>query len=57
MRAVRAVFCQMIAKDRRAVTSLEYGLLGLLVFLVIITSVTALGTSLKPIFSSVANGL
>ena len=57
MRAIKAAFCQMIAEDRRAVTSLEYGLLGLFVFLVIVVSVKALGTSLAPVFITVANGL
>jgi len=41
---------------RDAVTSIEYALIALLIFLVIITGVTLTGTNLKPIFNAVSNG-
>jgi len=41
---------------RDAVTSIEYALIALLIFIVIIGSVTATGTNLKPVFLSVSNG-
>ena len=38
--------------DRRAVTALEYGLIAALIAVVIITSVTTLGTNLKGVFNN-----
>jgi len=43
--------------DRRAVTAMEYGLIAALVAVVIITSVTLLGTKLGATFNAVANHL
>jgi len=57
MRGLKAAFCQMIAEDRRAVTSVEYGLIGLLVFVAIIAGVTSMGSKLNPIFSTISAGL
>jgi pilus assembly protein Flp/PilA len=57
MRGVKAALCRMIAKDRRAVTSVEYGLIGLLVFVAIIAGVTGVGTKLTPIFSTISSAL
>jgi len=41
---------------RDAVTSIEYALIALLIFLVIITGVGLTGANLKPMFASVSNG-
>lgn len=50
--------CRMIAerlmRDRRAVTSLEYGLLAALIAVAIITAVTNLGTTTRTTYSSVS---
>jgi len=43
-----------LAKDERGVTALEYGLIAGLVAVVIITSVTALGSKLSKTFTNVA---
>ena len=42
-----------LAKDERGVTALEYGLIAGLVAVVIVTSVTALGTKLNTTFANV----
>ena len=46
-----------LRKDERGVTALEYGLIAGLVAVVIITGITALGTSLNGIFGTVASNL
>jgi pilus assembly protein Flp/PilA len=46
-----------LAKDERGVTALEYGLIAGLVAVVIVTSVTALGTKLNTTFTSIASAL
>jgi pilus assembly protein Flp/PilA len=46
-----------LAKDERGVTALEYGLIAGLVAVVIVTSVTALGTRLNTTFTSIASAL
>jgi len=46
-----------LAKDERGVTALEYGLIAGLVAVVIVTSVTTLGTKLQSTFSSIAAAL
>ena len=43
--------------DLRAVTSLEYALIAMLIFLVIIGSVTILGGNLIPLFNAAAAGI
>jgi Flp pilus assembly pilin Flp len=43
-------------RRREAVTSIEYALIALLIFLVIITGVGLTGANLKPVFVSVSNG-
>jgi pilus assembly protein Flp/PilA len=40
--------------DRRGVTALEYGLIAALIAVVIIGSVTTLGTNMKTVFSTIA---
>jgi len=44
-------------RDERGATAVEYALMVMLIALVIIGAVTALGISLKPIFSSAASGI
>jgi Flp pilus assembly pilin Flp len=44
------------ARSREAVTAIEYALIGLLIFIVIVTGVLLTGQNLKPIFNSVSNG-
>ena len=46
-----------LAKDERGVTALEYGLIAGLVAVVIVTSVTALGTKLNTTFTTITNAL
>ncbi len=43
-----------LAKDERGVTALEYGLIAGLVAVVIVTSVTTLGSNLKTTFTTIA---
>nr|WP_321984052.1 Flp family type IVb pilin [uncultured Lichenicoccus sp.] len=43
--------------DRRAVTALEYALIAGLIALVIVGSVTALGSSVKSVFEKASSGL
>ena len=40
--------------DRKAVTALEYGLIAALIAVVIITGVTAIGTDISGVFSTIA---
>ena len=46
-----------LTRDRRAVTSLEYALIAGLIAVVIIGSVTTLGTTLRGVFEKVASGI
>jgi Flp pilus assembly pilin Flp len=46
-----------LRSESRAVTSLEYALIGAFIFLVIVVSVTAVGTHLSPIFNTVSSEL
>jgi pilus assembly protein Flp/PilA len=46
-----------LRSDRRAVTALEYGLIASLIALVIIGSVTTLGTNMKTTFTTIGNSL
>jgi pilus assembly protein Flp/PilA len=46
-----------LRSDRRAVTALEYGLIAALIAVVIIGSVTALGTNISTAFSKVASSI
>jgi pilus assembly protein Flp/PilA len=46
-----------LANDERGVTALEYGLIAGLVAVVIVTSVTALGTKLSGTFSTIVAAL
>ena len=44
-------------KDERGVTAIEYGLIASLIAVVIITSVTTIGTTLNTKFGAVATAL
>jgi pilus assembly protein Flp/PilA len=44
-------------RDEDGVSAIEYGLLAALIALVIIGSVTTLGTTLKGVFSTIANSV
>lgn len=45
------------AQDESGVTAIEYGLIAALIAVVIITAVTAVGTDLKAVFTTVATSL
>jgi pilus assembly protein Flp/PilA len=44
-------------RDRRAVTALEYGLIAALIAVVIIATVTSLGTNISATFSNVSSAV
>ena len=44
-------------RDESGATAIEYGLIGALIAVVIITAVTKIGTNLKATFNNVANGV
>jgi pilus assembly protein Flp/PilA len=46
-----------LRSDRRAVTALEYGLIAALIAVVIIGTVSALGSNIKSSFSSVSSSI
>ncbi len=46
-----------LINDKRAVTALEYGLIAGLIAVVIVTSVTALGTKLATTFTTITNAM
>jgi len=46
-----------LIKDERGVTAMEYGLIAALVAVVIIGSVTAIGTKLETAFTSISTAL
>ncbi len=45
---------RVLAGDRRGVTAVEYALIGMLIFLVIVTSVGTLGTAVQTLYQSIA---
>ena len=47
----------MKVRDKRGATAIEYGLLAALIAVVIIASVTLVGTNLVGVFTSVTNAL
>lgn len=57
MRNALSVLRRAMAADRRAVTSLEYGMIGALVFLLLVVSVNAIGIKLIPVFTSISSAL
>ena len=46
-----------VSKDRRGVTAMEYGLIAALIAVVIIGSVTNIGTAMKAKFDTIATAL
>jgi pilus assembly protein Flp/PilA len=52
-----AQFIQKFAHDEEGVTAIEYGLIAALIAVTIILSVTAVGTQLKAVFTSIAGSL
>ena len=55
MQAIR--FIQKFARDEEGVTAIEYGLIAALIAVVIIVSVTLVGTKLQAVFNGVATAL
>jgi len=53
MRNIFLGFC----KDKAGATAIEYGLIAALIAVVIITGVTAVGTSLSSTFNSISGSL
>lgn len=49
-----AHFCRRLARDESGAAAVEYGLLAGLIAVVIVGSVTTLGTTLKGIFDTIA---
>jgi len=54
---VAAKVIRVLYSDRRGVTAMEYGLIAALVAVVIIGTVTTLGTNLKSVFASISTAL
>ena len=52
-----AKLVRALVADRRGVTAMEYGLIAALVAVVIIGTVTTLGTNLKGVFDSISTAL
>lgn len=48
---------EKLRSDTRGVTALEYGLIASLVAVVLVVTVTTLGTNLKSVFSAVSTSL
>ena len=53
---MRNLFCNY-CKDESGATAIEYGLIAALIAVVIITGVTAVGTSLSTTFNTVSGSL
>jgi pilus assembly protein Flp/PilA len=49
---MRSLFLRFV-QDESGVTAIEYGLIGSLIAVVIITAVTVVGTSLQAVFTSI----
>ena len=50
-------FVSQFMSDESGATAIEYGLIAALIAVVIISAVTALGTTIKPKFNSVVTGM
>ena len=50
-------FISKFAKDESGATAIEYGLIAALIAVVIITTVTALGTTISAKFQAVVDGM
>jgi pilus assembly protein Flp/PilA len=55
--ATLVALLQNVKSDRRAVTAMEYGLIASLIAVVIIGTVTTLGTKLNLVFSQISGSL
>jgi pilus assembly protein Flp/PilA len=53
---MKALFVRFL-KDESGVTAIEYGLIAGLISVVIILTVTAIGTGLQGVFQNIANAL
>jgi len=53
-RIVRAIAAFRPATSEAGVTSIEYGLIGMLIAIVIVAGVTLIGTNLAAVFTKVA---
>ena len=50
-------FIKKVIRDNKAATALEYGLIAALIAVVIISAVTALGTTISSKFEAVTEGM
>ena len=50
-------FIQKFARDEEGVTAIEYGLIAALIAVVIIVAVTAVGTKLSTLFTTISGKL
>jgi pilus assembly protein Flp/PilA len=50
-------FCKKLLKDESGATAIEYGLIAALVSVAAITALTAMGTSLRTMFTTVSTAL
>jgi Flp pilus assembly pilin Flp len=50
-------FVEALRRDRRAVTSIEYCIIGAAIFLAVVAGLTAVGSALQVQFSSVSAAL
>jgi Flp pilus assembly pilin Flp len=53
----KALVWYALLADRRGVTSVEYALIGSLIFIVIVLAVSRLGSNLQTTFNGFANNL
>lgn len=51
------LYVHLPLRDRRAVTALEYALVGSLIAVAVVTTLTALGTKISGQFTAITNGL
>jgi len=50
-------FLSTLKADRKGVTALEYALMGALIAVAIVASVTTIGTNMKSVFTNISNAL
>jgi len=46
-----------LRRDTKGATAIEYGLIAALIAVIVIGAVTAVGTNLNDVFTTIANGL
>jgi pilus assembly protein Flp/PilA len=54
---VQGRLTQLLCRDDRGATAVEYGLMVALIAAVIVTAVRLIGTNLTSVFNKVANGI